>query len=68
MLDQTLIEAAKNTETEFKVALLRHGITQREMASMLNANPAQINRAIKGDVSPKFNELREKMKHFLDIK
>ncbi|RHW46123.1 XRE family transcriptional regulator [Bombilactobacillus bombi] len=67
MSDQQLLEAAEQIETKFKIALLTHHITQREMASMLGTGPQQVNRAIHGDMSPLSRNLRNKMKHILNI-
>ncbi|RHW46121.1 XRE family transcriptional regulator [Bombilactobacillus bombi] len=67
MSDQQLLEAAEQIETKFKIALLTHHITQREMASMLGTGPQQVNRAIKGDMSPMSRSIRDRMKRLLNI-
>ncbi|NVY95929.1 XRE family transcriptional regulator [Lactobacillus sp. DCY120] len=67
MSDQQLLEAAEEVEIQMKVALLTHRITQREMAKMLHTGPQQVNRAIKGDMSPKSRRIRKQMKKILNI-
>ncbi|RHW49699.1 XRE family transcriptional regulator [Bombilactobacillus bombi] len=67
MSDQQLLDIAEQLEAKFKVALLTHHITQKEMASMLGTGPQQVNRAIKGDMSPMSRSIRDRMKRLLDI-
>lgn len=68
MINQSLDEKAQECEVQFKIELLKHQITQREMASMIGTGPQQLNRAIKGDTSPLSNRIREKMQKILGIK
>lgn len=45
--------AAKKTKITFKVALLQRGITQVELAKLLDTTPAQVSRALAGNTTPK---------------
>ena len=42
-------------------------MAQEELAESIHDNPQQLNRAIKGDVTPKSRELRKKITKILNI-
>ena len=42
-------------------------MTQKELAELIHANPQQLNRAIKGDMTPKSRELREQVARVLNL-
>ena len=67
MSEQQLLKAALDVEKSFKIALLDKGITQKELAKMVNTTPQQVNMAIKGDLTPKSRELREQIAKILNI-
>lgn len=68
MPEQQLVEYAHKVESIIKIALLNKGMSQRELADLIHENPTQLNRAIKGDMTPKSRELRKKIEKVLDIK
>ena len=68
MSEEQLTKAALDVEKEFKIALLDQGITQKELAKMINTTQTQVNIAIKGDMRPKSRKLREQMMEILHIK
>ena len=61
MSDEKLVSAAKETEKQIKIGLLKLGLQQKELAKVINENTPQINRAIKGDISPKSMVIRNKI-------
>lgn len=67
MTDQLIDKASRECEVNLKIALVKHNLTQREMAAMIGTGPQQVNRAIKGDTSPSSKRIREKMKNILGI-
>ena len=67
MSEQQLLKAALDVEKSFKIALLDKGITQKELAKMVNTTPQQVNMAIKGDMTPKSRELRKQIAEILHM-
>lgn len=67
MSEQQLLKAALDVEKSFKIALLDKGITQKELAKMVNTTPQQVNMAIKGDLTPNSRKLREQIAKILNI-
>ena len=65
--EDELKKAAANVELNIKVKLLERGMTQAELSRLLNINRQQVNRAIKGDKSPRAIEIREKIYRVLDM-
>lgn len=61
MSDEKLVSAAKETEKQIKIGLLKLGLQQKELAKVINESTPQINRAIKGDTSPKSMVIRNKI-------
>lgn len=59
--EQTLERTQRQIEKKIKFALLDRGMTQVELAKLISENPQQLNRAIKGDMSPKSLSLRQKI-------
>lgn len=68
MPEQQLIEYAHKIESTIKIALLNKNMTQKELADLIHESPTQLNRAIKGDMSPKSRELRKKIETILNLK
>lgn len=60
--------AQKEIEKKIKVALLERGMTQKQLSDLLKENRQQVNRAIKGDTTPKSAELRRKIYQVLNLK
>jgi len=67
MSEQQLANVAHDIERSIKVALLNRDMTQKELAELINANPQQLNRAIKGDMTPKSRELRKQVARVLNL-
>lgn len=65
--EDELKKAAANIELNIKMELLKRGMTQAELSRLLNINRQQVNRAIKGDKSPRSIEIREKIYRVLDM-
>lgn len=65
--EDELKKAADNVELNIKMKLLKRGMTQVELSRLLNINRQQVNRAIKGDKSPRSIEIREKIYRVLDM-
>ena len=42
-------------------------MAQKELAELIHTNPQQLNRAIKGDMTPKSRELRKQIAKILNI-
>ena len=61
MSDEKLVSVAKETEKQIKIGLLKLGLQQKELAKVINESTPQINRAIKGDISPKSMVIRNKI-------
>jgi len=61
MSDEKLVSAAKETEKQIKIGLLKLGLQQKELAKVIDEKTPQINRAIKGDISPKSMIIRNKI-------
>ena len=67
MPEAQLASYARKVEANIKIALIKRDMTQRELAELIHANPQQLNRSIKGDMSPKSRELRKQMAEILHI-
>ena len=67
MPEQQFAEVAYDIERSIKIALLNRDMTQKELAELINANPQQLNRAIKGDMTPKSRELRKQVARVLNL-
>lgn len=66
-VENELKKATTNVERNIKMKLLERGMTQAELSRLLNINRQQVNRAIKGDNSPKAIEIRKKIYRVLDM-
>lgn len=66
--EEALTEASKAMERNIKIALLNRNMTQRELSQLIKENPQQVNRAIKGDITPKSRVLRKKICKVLNLK
>lgn len=67
MPEEKIAEVAYELESSIKIALIKNHITQRELAEQIHANPQQLNRAIKGDMTPKSRELRKQIEKILGM-
>ncbi|CAJ2232130.1 helix-turn-helix domain-containing protein [Companilactobacillus paralimentarius] len=67
MPEQQFAEYAHEIESTIKIGLLKRNMTQKELAELIHANPQQLNRAIKGDMTPKSRELREQVARVLNL-
>ena len=67
MSEQQFAKLAYDIERSIKIALLNRDMTQKELAELIHANPQQLNRAIKGDMTPKSRELREQVARVLNL-
>lgn len=62
-----LKRATEDVEHAIKLKLLDRDMTQAELSRLLNINRQQVNRAIKGDNSPRGIEIRKKIYRVLDM-
>ncbi|WP_413476723.1 XRE family transcriptional regulator [Latilactobacillus fuchuensis] len=67
MNEQALLTSAKEVEKSIKISLLTRGMSQRDLSDLIGERPTQVNRAIKGDMSPKSIRIREKIYTVLNI-
>lgn len=67
MPEQQFAKVAYDIERSIKIALLNRDMTQKELAKLIHANPQQLNRAIKGDMTPKSRELRKQVERVLNL-
>ncbi|WP_270529266.1 helix-turn-helix transcriptional regulator [Limosilactobacillus vaginalis] len=65
--EQELRKATNDVETAIKERLLRRKMTQTELANLLGTSPQWINRAVKGQNTPKAIEIRKKIYRVLDM-
>ena len=65
--EKELERATIDVERSIKVRLLERHMTQAELSRLLNINRQQVNRAIKGDNTPKAKEIRDKIYRVLDM-
>ncbi|MBZ5985027.1 helix-turn-helix domain-containing protein [Leuconostoc gelidum subsp. gasicomitatum] len=62
-----LEKASSNVRIKFKIALLERGMKQIELAHMLGASPAQVSRALAGNITPKDIEIQKRAADILNI-
>lgn len=67
-IEEALEETKKEVERKIKFALLDRGMTQKQLSDLINENRQQVNRAIKGDTTPKSKEIRNKIYQLFNIK
>ena len=67
MSEQQFAKVAYDIERSIKIALLNRDMTQKELAELIHANPQQLNRAIKGDMTPKSREIRKQIAKILGL-
>lgn len=65
--EEMLVEGVKQNSKHIKMALIDRGMTQVELAKLLNANPQVLNKAIQGDMSPRSLELRKRINQVLGL-
>lgn len=59
--------AVEHLRTDFKIAMLENGYTQRQLARMIGVNEAQISRAINGDMQAKSKMIRQTLRKLLNM-
>lgn len=67
MVEQSLVETAKEVKKQIKLHLLERDMTQVELAELIGEGAIQVNRAISGDMSPKSMNIRKKIYRVLDM-
>ncbi|MCC7667471.1 transcriptional regulator [Liquorilactobacillus satsumensis] len=67
MVEQSLVETAKEVKKQIKFHLLERDMTQVELAELIGEGVIQVNRAISGDMSPKSVNIRKKIYRVLDM-
>ena len=67
-IEEALEETKKEVERKIKFALLDRGMTQKQLSDLIKENRQQVNRAIKGDTTPKSKEIRNKIYQLFNIK
>ncbi|APX73141.1 XRE family transcriptional regulator [Companilactobacillus allii] len=67
MPEQQFMEYAHQIESSIKTKLFERHMTQRELSGIIDENPVLVNKAIKGDTSPKSQRIREKIGRVLNI-
>lgn len=59
--------ASRNVEKKFKFALWERNMKQVELAHILQTSPAQVNRALKGNTTPRDLEIQKQAAKILGI-
>ena len=67
MPEQQFAKVAHDIERSIKIALLNRDMTQKELAELIHANPQQLNKAIKSDMTPKSHKLHEQVARVLNL-
>lgn len=67
MTEELLVEGIKRNANHIESVLAERGMTQVELAKLLEANPQVLNKAIQGDMSPRSLELRKRINKILGI-
>ena len=67
MSEQQFAKVAYDVERSIKIASLNRDMTQKELAELIHANPQQLNRSIKSDMTPKSRELRKQIAEILNM-
>lgn len=67
MLEDKLIVAAHEVEDQIRDEMRNRHMQQNELAELIGEGSSQLNRAIKGDISPKSVVIRSKIYRVLDI-
>ncbi len=62
-----LRQASAEVEVVIKQALLKRHMKQKDLAKLLKTSPQWINRAVKGQNTPKANEIRKEIYQVLNI-
>ena len=62
-----LEKASSNVKIKFKVALIKHNMKQVELAEILGTTPAQVNRALAGNTTPKDIEIQKRAAKILNV-
>ena len=65
--ESELEKATADVERNIKIKLLDRNMTQAELSRLLSINRQQVNRAIKGDNSPRAIEIRKKIYRVLGM-
>lgn len=65
--EKMLEQATADIEKRIKTALIDQGMTQVQLADLLNLSPQWVNRAIKGQNTPKAINIRKKIYKVLGL-
>ena len=66
--EKILEDAQREIESKIKMHLLERNMSQTELADLIGTSPQWVNRAIKGQNTPKANRIREKIYRVLNIR
>lgn len=66
-LEEQLDEARSKVETALKMAMIKKGFKQNELAKMLHISRAAMSRAVTGDANPQSRKIRKKLYKILGI-
>lgn len=66
--EQELYKATTDVETAIKAKLLERKMSQKELSELLKVSPQWVNRAIKGQNTPKANKIRHQIYRVLGMK
>lgn len=67
MPEEKLIHAAEQIKKDIKTALINRDMTQVELAELIGEGQQQLNRAIRGDTTPKSVAIRKKIYKVLNL-
>lgn len=67
MPEEKLIQVTHQIEKDIKKSLIDRDMTQVELADLIGEGQQQLNRAIKGDSSPKSVTIRKKIYKVLNL-
>lgn len=68
MSEQQVVDYFTNLSSSVKKALLDRGMTQRDLAKIIHASPAQLSRALHSGMAPRDKEIRSEVRQILGIK
>lgn len=66
MTEEMLVQGAHDVEKRIKRVLLDRDMKQVDVARALHINSQSLNRAIRGDMTPRSIQIREQLKKFLN--
>ena len=66
-IEEKLESAKKMVEREIKLALIEQNMTQTDLAKITGEIRSEINKAVKGNTSPRSTEIRKKIYKILGM-